>query len=326
MGASVAEPAKEIEVGIDGRLTIGQVVSHLKDEFPDLTGSKIRFLEERKLIKLARTVAGYRVFNSHDVEVLRWILTCQRDNYLPLNVIAGRIERGEHLADMWDHPMPQTAEELADSEPADSAATNSVVAAEPVQAKAEQATESEQATGEQTTPPASENLPLTPADDSRTQNNVHSSDEQTSDKQTSAQVKLYTTDELCVASGLEPAQVAELIDFGILPVVAPTATQSRQLEGQGQLIDNQCFSEEALVLARVAREFATHGLQPRHLRILCNAAERDAAMFIQGLQPLLYARDSDANDGATRAGERLLDLCERMRGVVMRSAMSQILE
>ncbi|MES2169346.1 MAG: MerR family transcriptional regulator, partial [Actinomycetota bacterium] len=68
-------------------LSIGQVLARLTTEFPDLTPSKLRFLEERQLIFPSRTESGYRKFSSTDVERLRAVLSMQRDHYLPLKVI-----------------------------------------------------------------------------------------------------------------------------------------------------------------------------------------------------------------------------------------------
>jgi DNA-binding transcriptional MerR regulator len=73
--------------GVVPLLSIGQVLARLTSDFPDLTPSKLRFLEERELIAPARTESGYRKFSAADVERLRFILTMQRDHYLPLKVI-----------------------------------------------------------------------------------------------------------------------------------------------------------------------------------------------------------------------------------------------
>ncbi|PJJ72412.1 MerR-like DNA binding protein [Diaminobutyricimonas aerilata] len=73
-------------------LSIGQVLARLNPEFPDLTPSKLRFLEERQLISPARTASGYRKFSNADVERLRFILSIQRDHYLPLKVIRGYLD------------------------------------------------------------------------------------------------------------------------------------------------------------------------------------------------------------------------------------------
>jgi hypothetical protein len=64
-------------------LSIGQVLARLTAEFPDLTPSKLRFLEERQLISPARTESGYRKFSPSDLDRLRFVLTMQRDHYLP---------------------------------------------------------------------------------------------------------------------------------------------------------------------------------------------------------------------------------------------------
>ena len=72
-------------------LSIGEVLSLLKDEFPDITISKIRFLESQGLLDPERTPSGYRKFYENDVDRLRWILRQQRDQFLPLKVIKGRL-------------------------------------------------------------------------------------------------------------------------------------------------------------------------------------------------------------------------------------------
>jgi DNA-binding transcriptional MerR regulator len=75
-------------------LTIGQVLARLKPDFPDLSSSKLRFLEERELVTPVRTQSGYRKFSPADVDRLRIVLGLQRDHYLPLKVIK------EYLADL----------------------------------------------------------------------------------------------------------------------------------------------------------------------------------------------------------------------------------
>jgi DNA-binding transcriptional MerR regulator len=76
-------------------LSIGEVLSLLKDEFPDITISKIRFLESQGLLDPERTPSGYRKFYESDVERLRWILRQQREHFLPLKVIKGRLAEDE---------------------------------------------------------------------------------------------------------------------------------------------------------------------------------------------------------------------------------------
>ena len=73
--------------------TIGEVLNRLKDEFEDITISKIRFLEAEGLISPDRTESGYRKFTDVDVERLRYVLRAQRDRYLPLKVIKDELDR-----------------------------------------------------------------------------------------------------------------------------------------------------------------------------------------------------------------------------------------
>lgn len=88
--AGVARQARSAPAPV--LLSIGQVLAKLSPEFPDLTPSKLRFLEERKLVAPARTASGYRKFSTSDMERLRFVLSMQRDHYLPLKVIRGYLE------------------------------------------------------------------------------------------------------------------------------------------------------------------------------------------------------------------------------------------
>lgn len=88
-------------------LTIGDVLAHLKPDFPDLTISKIRFLEDAGLIQPERTPSGYRKFAAADVARLRYVLGQQRDHYLPLRVIKEQldaIDRGAAPAEGAESP------------------------------------------------------------------------------------------------------------------------------------------------------------------------------------------------------------------------------
>ncbi len=76
----------------DPLLGVGQVLNRLNGDFPDLTPSKLRFLEDQGLIEPSRTRSGYRKFSQANMERLRLILTLQRDHYLPLKVIASFLE------------------------------------------------------------------------------------------------------------------------------------------------------------------------------------------------------------------------------------------
>src|SRR6478609_4188478 len=73
-------------------VSIGDVLDQLRPEFEDITISKIRFLESQGLIDPERTPSGYRKFYPPDVARLRWILHKQKENFLPLKVIKGRLD------------------------------------------------------------------------------------------------------------------------------------------------------------------------------------------------------------------------------------------
>ena len=92
-------------------MSIGEVLLALKTEFPDITISKIRFLEGEGLIEPERTASGYRKFFEDDVERLRQILKLQRDEYLPLKVIKERLARREAEGGEPEEPREREPEE-----------------------------------------------------------------------------------------------------------------------------------------------------------------------------------------------------------------------
>jgi len=101
----VTERAPGAAAGADPRtlprMSIGEVLAELRPEFPDTTISKLRFLEAEGLVEPQRTPAGYRKYSWRDLDRLRFVLTAQRDRYLPLRVIRAELEaweRGDDVA------------------------------------------------------------------------------------------------------------------------------------------------------------------------------------------------------------------------------------
>ena len=93
-------------------LSIGDVLTLLRQEFPDITISKIRFLESQGLVNPERSPSGYRKFYEHDVERLRWVLRQQREHFLPLKVIRDRLARtGDLPGDLTDFEEEEEEEE-----------------------------------------------------------------------------------------------------------------------------------------------------------------------------------------------------------------------
>ncbi len=108
-------------------MSIGAVLDLLRGDFPDVTISKIRFLEAEGLVTPERTASGYRRFTAYDCARLRFILTAQRDQYLPLKVIKAQLDAQP------DGELPQSGSgyavpRLVAVEPADGAAAVSAVA------------------------------------------------------------------------------------------------------------------------------------------------------------------------------------------------------
>jgi DNA-binding transcriptional MerR regulator len=89
-----------------GYLGISEVLAELRPDYPDISVSKIRFLETEGLIAPARSPAGYRRFCGPDLDRLRFILTAQRDQYLPLRVIRERLARLDQQATDWPDARP----------------------------------------------------------------------------------------------------------------------------------------------------------------------------------------------------------------------------
>ena len=100
-------------------LSIGEVINQLRDDFPDVSVSKIRFLESQGLIDPERSESGYRQFDTQDVARLRFILQQQRDHFLPLKVIKSKLtlwERGEDLETKTSAPESPRGEPLSRDE------------------------------------------------------------------------------------------------------------------------------------------------------------------------------------------------------------------
>lgn len=129
-------------------MSIGEVLAALKEDFADVTVSKIRFLESEGLIEPERTAAGYRKFYPKDVDRLRFILTLQRDHFLPLKVIrerlaahdAGPVEESAPVAPAARSAAAQPAAAAASTPASDGAASapGPPAAAAPARAPAEQ--------------------------------------------------------------------------------------------------------------------------------------------------------------------------------------------
>jgi DNA-binding transcriptional MerR regulator len=270
-------------------LSISEVLTLLREEFPDITVSKIRFLESQGLIDPKRTPSGYRKFYDPDVERLRWILRQQREHYLPLKVIKGRLGQFEEAANgQTPEPVPPAAAAAptrgSATEPAVSAAPSASTrpTGSPRPARREPSPRAAQLGRELVPDEGDDTPPLTGAS--------------------------LTRPELLRAAGLDEHQLAELESFGLLP-------PPRHI-GQSVLYD-----ETALEVARLARGFFGHGVEARHLKMYKAAAERESAFVAQVVAPLLKQRNPDARRQAHTTAAELARLGRALRTAMLRMTL-----
>ncbi len=227
-------------------MSIGEVLESLRSDFPDVTISKIRFLESEGLIDPERTPSGYRKFYEGDVTKLRYILELQRDHFMPLRVIRERLATPL----LEGHPAPQTVADL------------------------------------------SANVPPAPLDTS------------TQEGADLGSVTL-TREELLSASGLSEEELAGLCDFGLL---APEGT----------------YDGDDLIAAKAARGLFKFGVEPRHLRMYRQFADRETAFFEQVVSPVARRKDPDAQREAARSVRELAALSRQFRDALLRASLRSL--
>ena len=265
-------------------MSIGEVLALLRPEFPDLTISKIRFLESQGLLDPERTPSGYRKFYENDIERLRWILHQQKEQYLPLKVIKGRLG-GEAEAD---------GDEGADAAVVPTAAATTISAA-----RARSTPDAaEEAPGRLNVPVSAAAAPATPP--SPVANEINP-------LQVVRTGVSMTLEELGQAAGLGVEELRDLERFGLLA--------GRHVAGTAY------YDEEALIVANLAAGFLRHGVEARHLRMYKTAAEREAGFFEQLVMPLLKQRNPRSRRQAVDMLSELSKLGQGMRAAMLRTAL-----
>jgi DNA-binding transcriptional MerR regulator len=223
--------------------SIGEVLAQLQGDY-DVSVSKIRFLESEGLIEPARSPSGYRRFRPADIERLRYILSAQRDRYLPLRVIKEKlaaIDRGED-------PGPRAALGLVPAAPADGAA---------------QGSSAEGGSGPH----------------------------------------LLSRSELADAAGIGDDELGELEEFGLVHR------------------SGRHYGLEALTVARTAAELGRFGVQPRHLRAIKAAAERETALIDQVVAPMMRQRSPGARDRAEETAREIAVLTLRLHTAFLEAGL-----
>ncbi|MFF7365931.1 MerR family transcriptional regulator [Streptomyces sp. NPDC008125] len=223
-------------------MSIGAVLSQLREEFPEVTISKIRFLEAEGLVEPQRTPSGYRKFSSEDVEKLAQVLRMQRDHYLPLKVIREYLDalaRGEQAA----LPSPGGQKDLADS------CWEAATAGAPTAARIGRA-------------------------------------------------------ELLAVTGADEEQLTEWESYGLI-VSEP--------EGG--------YDAEAVNVAKLVSDLGRFGLEPRHLRAVRAAAEREAGLVEQVVAPLRRHRNPQTRARAEATAQELAELSVRLHAALVQTAL-----
>ncbi|MEU0133344.1 MerR family transcriptional regulator [Streptomyces sp. NPDC006296] len=222
-------------------MSIGTVLLQLRDEFPEVTISKIRFLEAEGLIEPRRTPSGYRKFGPVDVERLAQVLRMQRDHYLPLKVIREHLDalaRGETAALPSGGGQGDPGDVLGDQE---------------------------------------------------------------AGRATAARIGRA---ELLAATEATAEQLDEWESYGLI-VAAPGGS----------------YDAEAVTVARLVADLGRFGLEPRHLRAVKAAAEREAGLVEQVVAPLRRHRNPQTRVHAEATARELADLAVRLHAALVQTAL-----
>jgi DNA-binding transcriptional MerR regulator len=263
-------------------LSIGDVLEELRDDHPDVTISKIRFLESQGLISPERTPSGYRKFYGDDIARLRWILEQQAAHFLPLKVIKERLDEMDREGirpgvepAVASVAVGQDGVAGVDKPGREHAVHALFESARRAQLDAEAQRQAAIVAAAELDDEADELTPGTTG------------------------VSLPRV-ELARASGLDEPVVAELEAYGLL---TPTYEHA----------DRPLFGDEALATARAAAGFMRFGLEVRHLRMYQTFAEREAALFDQVLLGYRQRRNPEAQVQLEQTRRELTTLGRRLR-------------
>jgi DNA-binding transcriptional MerR regulator len=265
-------------------LSIGSVLDALRADFPEITISKIRFLESEGLIRPARTAAGYRQFSHSDVVRLRFVLSAQRDHYLPLKVIRAKL-------DEFDRDPSGGAPAL----PGDGA---------PVGDSAE--------TGGPGGPGGGPGAPATPspAATARVRSLASVADRVEPDEDPggarSSRADTVGRDVLLAEDGVDAALLDGLEHHGIL-----------RPDADGR------FEPEDVLVARTAASLARLGVEPRLLRSARASADREVGLLTQLVTPVARSRGPEAARRAEELSAELAALSGRLHALLVGTGLRQ---
>lgn len=344
------------DVATNGHLSIGEVLSLVQEDFPDVTISKIRFLESQGLIAPERTASGYRKFYDADIDRLRWILGQQRDHFLPLKVIKRMLDQGVDVADasqvqpsLFSSPAdaPDPGDEPTSSEAAPSDATDDEPTDEPARPRSpahpavasapkasRRGTASRRDTAvapEEASGPTRKHA--TPADVvAALQEDPRNAGPRTAAERTRAATGAGEDEETpeptpatATRSGaLGASETGETMtreelcaDTGVSEELLADL-ESYGLITPASLGGSPTYDAEGQMVARLAARYVELGVEPRHLRMYKVAAEREAGFIEQLVVPLLKQRNPAAREQAVERTDELLSMGAQLHGMLLR--------
>jgi DNA-binding transcriptional MerR regulator len=346
-----------------GHLSIGEVLALLQAEFPDVTISKIRFLEAQGLIDPERTPSGYRKFYEPDIVRLRWILRQQRDHFLPLKVIKAKLEQGGEIdfesaiavqPNLWSEdgaapaPTPPMEAPWAPRAPGrtrPAAASPQASPAASAVATADADRPAPESTPPVEAPPAPAASPAAPAAAaSPAVGPAAGSVTEPSASETVAGAEVEEHNAAAWLAALQesprksaPTRPAEPtavgigrgVRFGLAEVIEVTGVPAEAIESMIEygLVTPMVIGGEAtydassVAVVRAVAQFLARGVEPRHLRMFKNAAEREAGFYEQMILPLLKQRNPKARDQASATLGELAGAGDDLSRALVRQAL-----
>ncbi len=303
--------------------SIREVLELLTKEFPDITVSKIRFLESRGLIHPERSASGYRKFGEEDVERLRWILRQQRENFLPLKVIKGRLEEAgatlfaqslfesvsvesvtvtssNRSDDPFDDDDFNQDPEGTPSSRDDAEELGSVQAAEVIASDADAAdpgSEIPEKVGKRHPTGGGPREPRHPA--ARTPRHAARN---VADRR--------SAEALAKTARVDVAFIDELEAFSLI-----------ESDGSGE---TRSYPEETGRIVELAARLRRYGIEPRHLRTFKHAAERESGVLAQVVMPMLQRRNPEAQQRAQSVLEELVEAAAQLHDAFVRASLREI--
>ena len=214
-------------------LSIGQVLAKLTPDFPELTPSKLRFLEEQGLVSPSRTPSGYRKFSASDLERLKLVLGMQRDHYLPLKVIR------DHLVEIDAGLAP-----LISGGPA---------------------------------------LPTMLSTGRK-----------------------HTREDLLRESGASAQLLSNAVSASLIPAA-------------------EVFDEEALRVLTALVELGRRGIEPRHLRTVRAAVERELGLIESAVAPIAHRRDASGRAKTADTAQEIARHLDVVRSSLLRTGLDRVL-